>query len=118
MHVLVRGTIVPLFTLALCGHGLARAEDGYDLWLRYRPVESQWMAPYRAAATQVLGPADSATLQAAQAELTLALKGLLGVAPTVSDRLTRDGVIVFGTPKSSPSIAHLRLDLRSIGSEG
>ena len=27
--------------LALLLPSLARAEDGYDLWLRYRPVEKQ-----------------------------------------------------------------------------
>ena len=118
MHVIVRRTITLLFSLVLCGHQLARAEDGYALWLRYRPVESRWMAPYRAAATQVLGSADSATLQAAQLELTRALKGLLGVAPPAADRVTQDGAIVFGTPKSSPSIAQLQLDLRKIGTEG
>lgn len=118
MPVIVRRTLLPLFILVLCAHGPARAEDGYDLWLRYQPVESQWGVPYRAAATQLIGPADSATLRAAQAELALALRGLLGVAPALNDHPTRDGAIVFGTPKSSPSIARLRLDLRSIGSEG
>ncbi len=118
MPVIVRRTLLAPFILVLCGQVPAHAEDGYDLWLRYLPVESQWMAPYRAAAAQLVGPADSATLRAAQAELALALKGLLGVAPALKDHPTRDGAIVFGTPKTSPAIAHLRLDLRSIGSEG
>src|SRR5665213_2262272 len=118
MPVIPRRTLVLLFAAVLCGHGLARAEDGYDLWLRYRPVESQWIAPYRAAANQVSGPAGSATLQAAQSELTRALKGMLGVAPAVSDRITHDGAILLGTSRSSASIARLRLDLGDIGMDG
>src|SRR5665213_3980448 len=118
MQVILRRTLALLFAAVLCSHGLARAEDGYDLWLRYRPVESRWIAPYRAAATQVSGRADSATLHAAQSELTLALTGMLGVAPAVSDRITHDGAILLGTPRSSPSIASLRLDLGDIGMDG
>src|SRR5665213_2172592 len=118
MPVIPRRTLVLLFAAVLCGHGLARAEDGYDLWLRYRPVESQWIAPYRAAANQVSGPAGSATLQAAQSELTRALKGMLGVAPAVSDRITHDGAILLGTSRSSASIARLRLNLGGIGTDG
>ena len=39
----------------------AQAEDGYDLWLRYKPVEKQYLAPYRAAATALVtaGTSDS-----------------------------------------------------------
>jgi alpha-glucuronidase len=118
MQVIPRRTLMLLLAAALCGHGFARAEDGYDLWLRYRPVEKPWIAPYRAATTQVSGPAGSATLRAAQSELTLALGGLLGVAPAITNRITHDGAIVFGTPRSSPAIARLRLDLAGLGTDG
>jgi len=118
MQVILRRIPLLLFAALLCGHGRARAEDGYHLWLRYRPVQGQWLAPYRAAATEVSGAADSATLLAAQAELTLALGGLLGTTPAVTDRITQDGAIVFGTPRSSASIARLRLDLGDIGTDG
>ena len=47
----------------LAGRGLAvllprraLAEDGYDLWLRYRPVEAAAQARYRAAATAIVAP--------------------------------------------------------------
>jgi hypothetical protein len=36
----------------------ARAEDGYDLWLRYRPVEASWQRRYSPAATELVGRAD------------------------------------------------------------
>ena len=34
----------------------AHAEDGYDLWLRYRPVETPWVERYRAASTLLVAP--------------------------------------------------------------
>ena len=57
---------------------LARAEDGYDLWLRYRPVEAQAQASYRAVAAALLPRGDSATIKAATDELRRGLaSGLL-----------------------------------------
>ena len=67
--------------LALLG-GTARAEDGYDLWLRYpRVSEPALLAEYRAAATQIVVAGDSPTLGAARDELVRGLTGLLGAAP-------------------------------------
>ncbi len=97
----------------------AQAEDGYDLWLRYVPVEGARRVEYRAAARQlVLSAEPSATLRAARAEIDRGLAGMLGAAPVRTDRVTADGAIVLGTPASSPLIARLRLDLRSLGPEG
>jgi alpha-glucuronidase len=103
--------------LALCGHG-ARAEDGYDLWLRYRPLETQWVGPYKHAATQLIGETGSPTLQAAKSELLRGLSGFLGSAPRSVERVTQDGAIVFGTPRSSALIAHLGLKPQSTAREG
>ena len=42
----------------------AHAEDGYDLWLRYRPIEAPWAAQYRSFATEVVAaPAASIAAQ-------------------------------------------------------
>jgi alpha-glucuronidase len=104
--------------LGLCGHHPAGAEDGYDLWLRYRPLETQWAGPYKQAATELVGAAGSPTLAAAQSELTRGLAGLLGSAPRSVQRVTQDGAIVFGTPRSSPLIAHLELKPQGASREG
>ena len=37
----------------------ARAEDGYDLWLRYRPVETNARQVYRTQITQIVAPTAS-----------------------------------------------------------
>jgi alpha-glucuronidase len=94
----------------------ARAEDGYDLWLRYRPMEASAQAQYRPLATAIVSQGVSPSLDAAKAELTKGLSGLL-------DRPVRpggvgDGAVVIGTPASSPLIASLKLPLGALGFEG
>src|SRR5215813_11903109 len=89
------------------------AEDGYDLWLRYVPVQAQWLAPYRSGATQLVMSAEgsgalSPTLAAARDELDRGLAGLLGAAPSSSESVTEDGALLLGTGRS-PAIAALRL---------
>jgi alpha-glucuronidase len=88
---------------------VARAEDGHDLWLRYRPVEAA--AGYAVAA--VAPVADTPTLNVARAELERGLTGLVG-APSAQ----AGAVILIGTPASSPAIARLDLPLKAAGDEG
>jgi alpha-glucuronidase len=102
--------------LALTLPSLARAEDGYDLWLRYHPVEKQYLAHYRAEATALVPAGDSPTITAAREELARGLEGLLGRKMPVSP--LRDDAILFGTPAASPMIASLHLPLASAGDEG
>jgi len=70
----------------------ASAEDGYDLWLRYRPIEAPSRAAYAARATAVVETARSPTLDAAARELRRGISGMLGVEP--GTRL-RDGAILL-----------------------
>jgi alpha-glucuronidase len=93
----------------------AIAEDGYDLWLRYRAVEAPWGSRYRAFATELVA---SACDEAAAHELQRAIMGLLGSSPGLVPQADRDGAILLGTPDSSQAIADLHLDLRSLGREG
>ena len=95
-----------------------RAEDGYDLWLRYRPVETRWLAAYRKSTVEIVAGAPSATLELARSELVRGLGGLLGTAPAIASVLTKDGSIIIGTPKSSQLIGQLHLDLEQLGTEG
>lgn len=97
---------------------VATAEDGYDLWLRYRPLEEPWATRYRATLTQLVALGDSATLQVAAAELDRGLRGLLGAAPARADVVSRDGALVVGTPRSLPLLARLSLQLPQPGSQG
>jgi alpha-glucuronidase len=101
--------------LLVCAAG-AHAEDGYDLWLRYRPIEGSWAIRYRSFSTELVA-APEANL-AAQ-ELLRGMTGLLAVTPTVGRRITRDGSIVLGTPgSSSAGLGASAADLETLGTEG
>ena len=107
--------------LVLCcvlGARPAHAEDGYDLWLRYRPLPAAQAERSRAHATQVVAPSSSPTQQATRLELKRGLDGLLGRATPLTDTVSGDGAIVVGTPASSPLIARLKLDTKALGHDG
>jgi alpha-glucuronidase len=108
-----------LFLVLILGlAGRARAEDGYELWLRYHPVEKAWAERYRPIASAVAPVLDRPTLKAARAELVRGLSGLLDRAPASRAGVGRGGLIVIGTPASSRLIASLRLPLAPLGREG
>ncbi|HEU5442843.1 MAG TPA: alpha-glucuronidase family glycosyl hydrolase [Steroidobacteraceae bacterium] len=95
------------------------AEDGYRLWLRYVPVQGEWLLRYRASAAELIAsPTPSPTLRAARAELLRGLTGLLGAAPHEAGDVTQDGAVLFGTPSSSPLVRSLSLNLQQAGAEG
>ena len=88
--------------MAVCGPSAARAEDGYDLWLRYRPVEAPWLERYRRSIREIVPP--PAASNAALGELKRAIPGLLGTTPAIVAKAARDGALVLGTPRSSAAI--------------
>jgi alpha-glucuronidase len=116
-HAYVRKSLVALL-VSFCFASVAHAEDGYDLWLRYRPVEKAWLGKYRAETTALVTAGSSPTIVAARNELVRGLSGLLGRKMRVDDTLRTNGAVLFGTPANSPSIAGLHLSLSSLGPEG
>jgi alpha-glucuronidase len=99
---------------------LAKAEDGYRLWLRYDRLPEPAIAGYRARVASLVVPGTSATLDAIRTELVDGLTGLLGRPVPVVGNVDRDGAIVLGTPNSSPIIAGLGWgrQLAQLGPEG
>jgi alpha-glucuronidase len=85
------------------------AEDGYDLWLRYRPLPTAQRPVVRTIAPS----ADTPTLKVARAELERGLGGLVGGAPAPDSP-----TILLGTPAGSPAVAALNLPLKGAGDEG
>jgi alpha-glucuronidase len=112
-----------LMALALCSSTAATAaavEDGYDLWLRYRPVVGTMRADLAAhSRTIVFAGPRSPTAQVAVDELQRALTGMLGRAAPLSERIA-DGALVLATPASMPPLAavDLHLQLDTLGKEG
>lgn len=98
--------LVFLFALAAAAAAPARAETGYDLWLRYVPIrDAALRASYRASASSVALTLDSPTGRAIGDELRRGLEGMLGAPVRVSRRVEQDGAILVGTPASSRLIA-------------
>jgi len=98
---------------------LVCAEDGYDLWLRYRPLGTEWQSTYAGHARQLVLPErQSATVAAAAAELRRGIGGMLGRTPAGEQSVSADGAILLGTPQSSPQIAALKLPLAGLAAGG
>lgn len=81
----------------------AKAEDGYDLWLRYPAVEAGAGTDYRVAATQLVVAGDSPTLGVAVDELERGLSGLLGAVPDGRARSAGTGRCWSGARGMRPS---------------
>src|SRR3954468_22169312 len=88
----------------------AAAEDGYDLWLRYRSVDAT-SYPALASVRELVSAPATPTLAAAERELARGLAGMSDAVIPVVPAPSRDGAVLFGTPRSSPAIAALALDL-------
>ena len=93
-----------------------KAEDGYDLWLRYKPLDGAHVAQYAPHVTALTG-GDGPALKVAEAELQRGIGGLTGHTPAMTDTVS-DGDVVLGTPSESPLIRALNLPLGALGTEG
>ena len=96
------------------------AEDGYDLWLRYAPIESAPLRDaYRQAIAGVVVQQSPGTATIVSKELARGLRGLLGVEVPAWTSVTADGALVVGTA-ASPIVSALGWGdvLKNLGPEG
>lgn len=97
-----------------------KAEDGYQLWLRYELInEAHILKEYKESINGWMIQGESETFNAARNELQLGLNGLLGPIKSVNS-VEKDGILIAGTPKSSEIIASLNIKdkLININEEG
>jgi len=98
--------------------GGVQADDGYDLWLRYRPLDPGVRDRAAAQAACIVAPkAQTPVVVAALTELQRGLSGLLRRNVPLADRLCAGG-IVLGTPGSQPLLDGFDLPLDKLGPEG
>jgi alpha-glucuronidase len=98
----------------------AAAEDGYDLWLRYAPIESAPLRDaYRQAIAGVVVQQAPPTAEIVSRELARGLKGLLGADVPAWTSVAGDGALIVGTA-ASPLVAGLGWGdvLKGLGPEG
>lgn len=109
-----------LLLLLICG-SFARAENGYDLWLRYMPIKnSTLLLQYKkqTASPVILGASPTADI--ARKELKTALTGLTGSRYIVNSTIAASSAFIAGTVKSSAVLSALvtKEELNLIGDEG
>lgn len=95
-------------------------EDGYDLWLRYRPVPNPGRRrEYEQTLATVVRQGDTPVLRSAEAELVRGLSGLTGRAVPVASSPSRQAV-VLGTAESSAVVQATvpAAELEELGPEG
>lgn len=80
-------------------------EDGYDLWLRYRPlVAGVYRQQVSHLLTTIVIPGVSATSHIIRQELTRAVTGLLQTTPTILDQLTTAPALIIATSEQLPQL--------------
>jgi alpha-glucuronidase len=109
------GTLIGCILLSAClAVAPARAEDGYDLWLRYRPLPAAEAATLAGHLRAIVPLDDSPVIRSAAAELQRAATGLTGHAPASS----RQAGAVLLALTGNPAIRSLGLDMSGLGDEG
>jgi len=100
---------------------MARAETGYELWLRYHAIENKpLLNAYRADIAHLYIAGSSATMKIVQDELITGLSGLLQITISQKTTIAHNGTVVAGTPAGAAIIAQAGLDndLKKAGGEG
>lgn len=105
--------VLAAFAFANQGH----AETGYDLWLRYQPLDAARVQRVAPRLRYVVADDRRPTIRAALDELDRGLAGLIGSAPAHAGAVQGDGGVVLATAES-PLLAGLNLPLASLGREG
>lgn len=97
------------------------AENGYRLWLRYDKVsDPRLLSEYQENITGFIMEGNSPVINSARKELQDGLNGLLGKTVPSFHGTGKNGLVIAGTPESSPVIASMKLQekLSGINDEG
>ncbi|GAA0748405.1 alpha-glucuronidase [Sphingomonas sp. ABOLD] len=95
----------------------AHAETGYDLWLRYQPLDASTVQRVAPKLRYVVADGSRPTIRAALDELDRGLAGLIGSAPAHASAVRGEGGVVLATA-GSPLLAGMKLPLAALGREG
>ena len=95
----------------------AHAETGYDLWLRYQPLDAGTVQRVAPKLRYVVADGSRPTVRAALDELDRGLAGLIGSAPAHASAVQGEGGVVLATA-GSPLLAGMKLPLAALGREG
>jgi len=108
MRKLLTAICLAITALATASH----AEDGYDLWLRYKPVEAAYAAQVKPHATAIMAT-DTPILNSAKAELKRGLDGLLDQDTALVSQPV-DGAIVLQTGDTTLPDEGFRIEAKTL----
>lgn len=97
------------------------AEDGYRLWLRYdRIADRGVLKSYNKQIKGWIYEGGSPVIRSAKNELKNGLEGMLGREIPAMNSVSKNGVVIAGTPSGSPIIESMKLQdrLAGLGPEG
>ncbi|MGA3245112.1 MAG: alpha-glucuronidase family glycosyl hydrolase [Bacteroidota bacterium] len=112
---------LPLILIALLFSCGARADDGYELWMKYRRItDEHLLKQYREAIACIVMPGESATLRIIRSELKRSLNVMLGVDMRYRAATANENALVIGTPAGSDIVRQLQREgkLQNLGGEG
>lgn len=109
-----------LYTVCICFSFLLHAEDGYDLWLRYKPVTNKnLLVSYKSVFKTITLSNNSATSQLIRDEFSKAAQGMLGIQPVFKvAEIPSGGIVVMNlslTDELSDKTKELK---RTLGNDG
>src|SRR6478735_8406652 len=99
---------------------LLKAEDGYDLWLRYKKIaNNSLLDQYKKQITSPAVLGSSQTITIIKTELSRAFSGLTGTSYTLVSSIGKSTTFIAGTVSASTIISSIvtKDELNAIGNE-
>ena len=121
MNIRWKTKTLPVILLLLLCSWKAPADDGYELWLKYRKINDVLLLKqYQEALGCVVVPGESATLRIIRNELKRSLNVLLGFDVLYRTESGGRNGLVIGTPARSDIVRQLQREgrLQNLGGEG
>jgi alpha-glucuronidase len=100
---------------------LSKAENGYNLWLRYTKVENQvLLKTYQDATLNIVILDNSETSMVIKNELYLGLRSLLSTEPEIANTINDQTSLIIATLNSLPENikANITIEDKTLGDEG
>src|SRR6187549_982868 len=100
---------------------LLKAEDGYDLWLRYKKVSNNsLLSQYKKQITSPVVLGSSQTIAIIKTELAQAFSGLTGITYKILSSSDKSSSFIAGIVSTSTIISSIvtKDELNGIGNEG
>ncbi len=97
-----------LFTLLNTHYNAVFADDGYELWLKYKKIDdAEKLKEYQQGVSSIIVEGDTETFQIIKDELKRGLSGLLGKDIPLEKSIKKDGCVIAATAGSCDVVKKL-----------